>query len=198
MATNINMGNLNTVVELFIEEHLIDDADFMALYHKLEHGSDDTLDIKACIWPIIYPIITSPIEFSVEYTIAYLKYRMFIVVCAQLVIDKLGSTYTKAGLADLIVKDVDSNLWSTFDKDFSKAHYADTYFGFRNYKAKITTITLVFKPLEAGDSEFFYKLPLLDHKVHLIRYDVHGKRDLGLISIKDITKSNITTWARGK
>jgi hypothetical protein len=78
-------------------------------------------------------------------------------------------------------------------------HYNNTYFGFRNYKGKITTVTLAFVPLEAGDSEFFYKLPLLDHKVHLYRYDIHrAEKDLGLINIKDITKSNITTWARGK
>ena len=182
----------------YIEKVFMPDEDFMKLYHRLEHGSDTPLDILACVGPAIYPMANSSVNFTLEYALAYVKYRMFILVCAQMVIDKLAGTHNIAALNDVVVKDVDSNLWSTLDKDYCKAHYNDTYFGFRNYKGKVTTVTLALNPLEPADESFLYKLPLTEHSVNLVRIDIRGNRkDLGLIKIKDINKSNLIKWARG-
>ena len=184
----------------FIEENLIDDADFMNLYHRVykDIGLDDATEIKNWIWPALRRLANSPINFTDEYKVAYIKYRLFILVCAQLVLDKLGSNPTSSKPTVIIIKDLDSNLWSTFDKQFSLVGYDDTYFGFRNYSNKVTTVMLSFDALEPNDPEFLYKLPLLEQKVYLYRYDInHRKKDLGLIRIKDITKANIKAWAEG-
>ena len=184
----------------FIEENLVDDADFMNLYHRVykDLGLDDATDIKNWIWPALRRLANSPINFTDEYKVAYIKYRLFILVCAQLVLDKLGSSPTSSKPTDIIIKDLDSNLWSTFDKTFSIVGYDDTYFGFRNYSNKVTTVMLSFDALAPDDPEFLYKLSLLEQKVHLYRYDIdHRRKDLGLIKIKDITKANIKAWAEG-
>ena len=184
----------------FIEENLIDDADFMNLYHRVykDIGLDDATEIKNWIWPALRRLANSPINFTDEYKVAYIKYRLFILVCAQLVLDKLGSNPTSSKPTVIIIKDLDSNLWSTFDKQFSLVGYDNTYFGFRNYSNKVTTVMLSFDALEPNDPEFLYKLPLLEQKVYLYRYDInHRKKDLGLIRIKDITKANIKAWAEG-
>ena len=184
----------------FIEENLVDDADFMNLYHRVykDIGLDDATEIKNWIWPALRRLANSPINFTDEYKVAYIKYRLFILVCAQLVLDKLGSSPTSSKPTDIIIKDLDSNLWSTFDKTVSIVGYDGTYFGFRNYSNKVTTVTLSFDALAPDDPEFLYKLSLLEQKVHLFRYDInHRRKDLGLIKIKDITKSNIKAWAEG-
>ena len=184
----------------FIEENLVDDADFMNLYHRVykDIGLDDATEIKNWIWPALRRLANSPINFTDEYKVAYIKYRLFILVCAQLVLDKLGSNPTSSKPTTIIIKDLDSNLWSTFDKQFSIVGYDNTYFGFRNYSNKVTTVMLSFDALSPDDPEFLYKLSLLEQKVHLYRYDInHRRKDLGLIKIKDITKANIKAWAEG-
>ena len=184
----------------FIEKNLIDDAEFMNLYHRVykDIGLDDATEIKNWIWPALRRLANSPINFTDEYKVAYIKYRLFILVCAQLVLDKLGSNPTSSKPTDIIIKDLDSNLWSTFDKQFSIVGYDGTYFGFRNYSNKVTTVMLSFDALAPDDPEFLYKLSLLEQKVHLYRYDInHRRKDLGLIKIKDITRSNIKAWAEG-
>ena len=184
----------------FIEENLVDDADFMNLYHRAykDIGLDDATEIKNWIWPALRRLANSPINFTDEYKVAYIKYRLFILVCAQLVLDKLGSSPTSSKPTTIIIKDLDSNLWSTFDKQFSIVGYDGTYFGFRNYSHKVTTVMLSFNALAPDDPEFLYKLSLLEQKVHLYRYDInHRRKDLGLIKIKDITRSNIKAWAEG-
>lgn len=184
----------------FIEENLVDDADFMNLYHRVykDIGLDDATEIKNWIWPALRRLANSPINFTDEYKVAYIKYRLFILVCAQLALDKLGAIPTRVRQTELIIKDLDSNLWSTFDQAFSIVGYDGTYFGFRNYKNKVTTVMLSFEALGPDDPEFLYKLSLLEQKVHLFRYDInHRRKDLGLIKIKDITKSNIKAWAEG-
>lgn len=184
----------------FIEENLVDDADFMNLYHRVykDLGLDDATEIKNWIWPALRRLVNSPINFTDEYKVAYIKYRLFILVCAQLVLDKLGSSPTSSKPTDIIIKDLDSNLWSTFDKTVSIVGYDGTYFGFRNYKNKVTTVTLSLDALAPDDPEFLYKLSLLEQKVHLFRYDInHRRKDLGLIKIKDITRANIKAWAEG-
>lgn len=184
----------------FIEENLVDDADFMNLYHRVykDLGLDDATEIKNWIWPALRRLANSPINFTDEYKVAYIKYRLFILVCAQLVLDKLGSSPTSSKPTDIIIKDLDSNLWSTFDKTVSIVGYDGTYFGFRNYKNKVTTVTLSFDALAPDDPEFLYKLSLLEQKVHLYRYDInHRRKDFGLIKIKDITRANIEMWAEG-
>ena len=184
----------------FIEENLVDDADFMNLYHRVykDIGLDNATEIKNWIWPALRRLANSPINFTDEYKVAYIKYRLFILVCAQLVLDKLGSSPTSSKPTDIIIRDLDSNLWSTFDKQFSLVGYDNTYFGFRNYSNKVTTVMLSFDALAPDDPEFLYKLSLLEQKVHLYRYDInHRRKDLGLIKIKDITKANIKAWAEG-
>lgn len=185
----------------FIEKNLVDDADFMNLYHKVyKEANDDVTWIKNWIWPILHDLENVTYNYTDEYKVAYIKYRMFLDICEELVIKKLGATPTrKPKQTDVIIKDLDSNLWSTFDKKESMAGgFGWTYFRFKNYANKVVTVQLALVPLDPDDPEFLYKLPLLEQKVHLYRYDInYRKKDLGLIKIKDITRANIKAWAEG-
>ena len=186
----------------FIEENLVDDADFMNLYHRVykDVGHDDATWIKDWIWPILHDLENATYSYTDEYKVAYIKYRMFLDVCEELVIKKLGANPTrKPKPTDVIIKDLDSNLWSTFDKKESMSGgFGWTYFMFKNYTNKVITVRLAFAPLNPDNPEFLYKLPLLEQKVHLYRSDINNRRkDLGLIRIKDITRANIKTWAEG-
>ena len=61
----------------FIEENLVDDADFMNLYHRAykDIGLDDATEIKNWIWPALRRLANSPNNFTDEYKVAYIKYR---------------------------------------------------------------------------------------------------------------------------
>ena len=185
----------------FIEENLVDDADFMNLYHRLDKTvKDDVNWIKDWIWPILHDLENANSNYTDEYKVAYVKYRMFLDICEELVVKKLGATPTrKSKPTDVIIKDLDSNLWSTFDKKESMSGgFGWAYFMFKNYTNKVITVRLAFAPLNPDNPEFLYKLPLLEQKVHLYRIDINNRlKDLGLIRIKDITKANIKAWAEG-
>ena len=188
----------------FIEKNLVDDVDFMNLYHRLDKTVKDDVDlIKDWIWPILHDLEKASSNYTDKYKVAYIKYRMFLDICEELVVKKLGATPTRSPKpTDVIIKDLDSNLWSTFDKKASMVGgFGWAYFMFKNYTNKLITVQLAFAPLNPDDPEFvyfLYKLPLLEQKVHLYRRDINNRlKDLGLIKIKDITKANIKAWAEG-
>lgn len=161
------------------------DKDFSFLFTnlgELDPASLDQINIFNACDRFDLPRYNVISPYSIEYVVAYYKYSLFVRVLCKKFVEKLYGNKDRCSIVDKYGQYVLRGLNETYHSIIYDPKIKATILRFMDTEEEVVWDVDI-RTLEIGDSNFLYKLPLMDQTISVELENEHPI----LVKLKDIT-----------